>query len=490
MKKQIQLKRGLILLLATLLFALPTVPATPVSAAGETPALAIFACNLAFLDRVGIRVAVTADHTDGAVSLLVFTEGNGSYDYENRADEITDFSVETVRGVSCLVFDYTALAAKQMTDTVYFRAYTVKDETTYYSETQKYSVLQYAYNKLGKTGAAGSESLQALLTEMLSYGAAAQAYFDYHTERLATANFYQVSLTEGALIDGFTHGLYQEGETVTVTAPESDGVNDFTRWKNESSATVSESASFTYTVGTKNVTLTPVYGDDGGEPAIAFPATFTAQSYESDTIVNYWLYTPADPGENMPLIVYLHGGSGKGNDLTLLTNVDGFPKYLRDGDLGDVRAYVIMPQLPSGITGWTNAGADLIGLIGSVRSTYGIPSNKVSLTGHSMGGTGTWGVAAQYPKTFARIAPCSGSISNTTLNVSKLKSLPVRAFVGSADTIVSPDASINFVAALTEAGNTDATVTVFDGSTHFDVPALVYLDEDIGIVNWLAFGGG
>ena len=101
-----------------------------------------------------------------------------------------------------------------------------------------------------------------------------------------------------------------------------------------------------------------------------------------------------------------------------------------------------------------------------------------------MGGTGTWGVAAAYPATFAKIAPCSGSINNTTLNVNKLKNVPVRAFVGADDTIVSPDSSINFVASLKEAG-ADAEVTIFEGAGHFDIPALVYQDEDIGILDWL-----
>lgn len=49
----------------------------------------------------------------------------------------------------------------------------------------------------------------------------------------------------------------------------------------------------------------------------------------------------------MPLIVYLHGGSGKGDNLSLITSEDGFPKYLQSGELGDVRAYVLIPQLPS-----------------------------------------------------------------------------------------------------------------------------------------------
>ena len=222
--------------------------------------------------------------------------------------------------------------------------------------------------------------------------------------------------------------------------------------------------------------------------AAPIPATFTANSISTTNLetFRYWLYTPQNPTENMPLLIYLHGGSGKGDDLNLITNVDGFPKYLKDGELGSPAGYVVIPQLPASKKGWTDVGADLLELIVSVRNTYAISADKVSLTGHSMGGTGTWGIAAAYPKTFVRIAPCSGSIANSQLNVNKLKNVSVRAFVGSADTIVSPDASVSFVAALQEAGG-DAALTVFEGADHFAVPALTYLDEDIDILDWLLF---
>ena len=67
------------------------------------------------------------------------------------------------------------------------------------------------------------------------------------------------------------------------------------------------------------------------KPAAA--SSFRACSIKTNSLgeLKYWLYTPSDPTENMPLIVYLHGGSGKGDDLELITAVDGFPKYLRGG---------------------------------------------------------------------------------------------------------------------------------------------------------------
>jgi len=220
------------------------------------------------------------------------------------------------------------------------------------------------------------------------------------------------------------------------------------------------------------------------KPAAA--SSFRACSIKTNSLgeLKYWLYTPSDPTENMPLIVYLHGGSGKGDDLELITAVDGFPKYLRDGQLGDVRAYVIIPQLPSSQKGWANGASAVYELIQVTVSKFGIDEENISLTGHSMGGTGTWNLALSYPTLFARIAPLSGSVRVQPEYIEKLKNIPVWAFVGSADTIVPPDSSMEFVAALKEAGG-NAGITIFGNADHFTVPSLTYLDKDIDLISWL-----
>lgn len=219
------------------------------------------------------------------------------------------------------------------------------------------------------------------------------------------------------------------------------------------------------------------------------PASFTACSISTSQLgtFRYWLYIPSNPTENMPLIVYLHGGSGKGDDLNLITAVDGFPKYLQNGQLGDVRAYVLIPQLPSTQNGWIKAAGAISDLINQTVSDYKINRNNISLTGHSMGGTGTWNLACTYPNLFARIAPLSGSIRSTPDIIGKLKNIPVRAFVGSADTIVPPDSSKEVVAALKAAGG-NAEITVFNGADHFSVPSLTYLDTNIYLIGWLIGG--
>lgn len=210
-------------------------------------------------------------------------------------------------------------------------------------------------------------------------------------------------------------------------------------------------------------------------------SAFTACSSES---LHYWLYTPSNPTDHMPLIVYLHGGSGKGDHLDLITEADGFPKYLKDGELGDVRAYVIIPQCPSSQKGWTESNDALYALIQSVVSQFKIDNKRISLTGHSMGGTGVWSLAATYPDLFARIAPLSGSVRNVSETAAVLKSSKVWTFVGSADTIVPPESSIEVITELKAFGG-DASITIFEGADHFSVPALTYLDPSINLINWL-----
>jgi poly(3-hydroxybutyrate) depolymerase len=67
------------------------------------------------------------------------------------------------------------------------------------------------------------------------------------------------------------------------------------------------------------------------------PANMTQNVFTSTSggSIGYWLYTPANAKDNMPLIVYLHGGSGRGNDLNLVIN-GSLPKFLHDGTVKDI----------------------------------------------------------------------------------------------------------------------------------------------------------
>ncbi len=206
--------------------------------------------------------------------------------------------------------------------------------------------------------------------------------------------------------------------------------------------------------------------------------------YELKSLGNlqYYLYTPSNPTDNMPLIMYLHGGTNKKLDVQSLLTTDGFPKYLYDGYYSNLRAYVVIPKLANNYTGWADISDNLRDLIKNISTNYGTDMNKVSLTGHSMGGTGTYQVQIKLSNTFACIAPMSGSIKNTEENLNALSKTKIWAFVGTNDTIVDPTSTRTIIDSLKNKG-ANVRLTEFDGTDHFGVPSLGYKNSEF--INWL-----
>ena len=196
--------------------------------------------------------------------------------------------------------------------------------------------------------------------------------------------------------------------------------------------------------------------------------------------IGYWLYSPENSRPGLKLVVYLHGGSGKGSDASLVLQ-NGFPKLLKEGLLGRPNCYILIPQLSDEYRDWAEMQSDLFALLDDVTARFDI--DGICLTGHSMGGTATWTLALAAPERFCCIVPLSGSIQNTAENRAALSKLPVRAFVGSEDTIVSPRQSIAFIRAL-QKNNPNAQITVIPGADHFAVPD-AYTDEKYDILGWM-----
>ncbi len=214
-------------------------------------------------------------------------------------------------------------------------------------------------------------------------------------------------------------------------------------------------------------------------------ASFSECSMETENIsaFRYWLYEPSSPVPGMPLIVYLHGRSGKGEELRLITSVNGFPEYVESGKLGSLPAYVLIPQLPSSVSGWIKAAGDVDELVEAVVAEYEIDRDNISLTGHSMGGSGVWKFALRNSGLYSRFAPLSGSVVFRAENVERLKDKEIWAFVGALDTVVPPSSSTAMVSAIEEAGG-NAEITIFDDADHFAVPGLAYLG-DTPLIEWL-----
>ncbi len=258
-----------LLFLSLILAAVLSIFAIGAFAETDEPTLKIEAANLEFADSVYLVYAVSHEGVDAEnVKMLFFTEpqsGKDGYTLET-ADYYANLWQEgvTVLGKeNCTLFKNATLRAKNMADTVYARAYAEVDGEAYYSEPVKYSILQYAYNKLGKTGTASeNEALKTMLEEMLEYGAAAQMYAGYRTDRRADADFCEIKVDGGTLADGFAKGLYLPGESVTLVAPEKLDGKVFRAWQNLAGESVADTATAEITVSAQNETYVAVYGED------------------------------------------------------------------------------------------------------------------------------------------------------------------------------------------------------------------------------------
>jgi predicted peptidase len=125
----------------------------------------------------------------------------------------------------------------------------------------------------------------------------------------------------------------------------------------------------------------------------------------------YQVFVPADwtPKKKWPIILFLHGAGERGADGLVETEV-GIATAIRR-DRTRFPAIVVMPQCKPEMR-WTEpAMAELAmkSLEDARKEFHGDPAHTY-LTGLSLGGYGTWYLAAQYPRMFAAIVPICGGV--------------------------------------------------------------------------------
>ena len=222
------------------------------------PSLNIYKKNISYASEIYIMYAVSyegIDVTTNPVKMLFYNSVQDEYTPSTASYVVESTGSATISGVSCQIFASNGLAAKQMTDDIYARAYVEIAEETIYSDVVKYSVLEYYY-EIKEAGTVSTNILN-LLEAMVNYGAAAQTNFNYNTEKLANATYYKVNVENTVLPDGFTSGRFKAEEQVMLTAPEKEGYI-FTGWTNSNEELVSTDVTYTLTV-TQDETLTANY---------------------------------------------------------------------------------------------------------------------------------------------------------------------------------------------------------------------------------------
>ncbi|NNE36046.1 MAG: prolyl oligopeptidase family serine peptidase [Rhodothermales bacterium] len=197
-----------------------------------------------------------------------------------------------------------------------------------------------------------------------------------------------------------------------------------------------------------------VYGDDqlGNQKSARLDTQVKVQ-------MDYLLYLPKDydKQESWPLVLFLHGAGERGDDLELV-KVHGPPKLITEGK--DFPFIVVSPQCPK--ERWWEP-IELTALLDQIVKTHKVDEDRICVTGLSMGGFGSWRLAAYTPHRFAAIAPICGG--GETYWTRRFPHLPVWVFHGAKDTGVPLERSQEMVDALKKAGG-EPMLTVYPEAGH------------------------
>jgi predicted peptidase len=225
-----------------------------------------------------------------------------------------------------------------------------------------------------------------------------------------------------------------------------------------------------------------------GEPGKQQKRTYThkADTGASPRMLGYHLYLPADYGKaeakekKWPVMLFLHGAGERGDGKGDLDNVKkhGPPMLVEKKPNSPATQFIVIsPQCPKGQRWDVEA---LKGLLDEVVENHRADRERIYLTGLSMGGFGSWSMAAQYPDDFAAVAPICGG--GNTASADKIKHLPIWVFHGDKDTAVPLQKSQEMVDALKQAGAKQVEFTIYPGVGH---DSWVKAYDDSKLYEWL-----
>ena len=220
----------------------------------------------------------------------------------------------------------------------------------------------------------------------------------------------------------------------------------------------------------------------------AFPlfsfAQRTAESIDGPRgKIGFYQFLPphynSDKGTKHPLIIFLHGigekGTGSEEELKKI-NCCGIPKYINLGHPmeftwnGKTESFVVLyPQLYSRYGTWENYFIDA--MIAYAKRNLNIDTNRIFLTGLSLGGGGTWVYASSSvskAKQFAGIVPVvSPCFMTNGCNIANAD-LPIRAVHAMNDDKASPYCTINAIKSINDCGaKVHPNLIMYDNGGHY-----------------------
>lgn len=146
--------------------------------------------------------------------------------------------------------------------------------------------------------------------------------------------------------------------------------------------------------------------------------------------LQYLLFLPEGydkSAHHWPLILYLHGGSARGDDIAQMRKLGLTDKVEKDPKFPFI---VVSPQCRPGEI-WTDVEA-LGALLDEVARTHRVDLDRVYVSGHSMGGRGALYAAHKMPERFAAVLSLAPS-SPITAWAGNLARIPLWLFHGAND---------------------------------------------------------
>lgn len=186
-----------------------------------------------------------------------------------------------------------------------------------------------------------------------------------------------------------------------------------------------------------------------------------------------------DGGQKYPLVISLHGKSDNNENGPQI----GFARAFTKAENYKERPCLVLAPLcyqPHGATGggWNaKPGDECLALIKDlVKKLPIVDKDRIYVIGYSMGGYGTWRFLSEESRLFAAGVPVAGHGSAT----SKLRSMPIWAFHGDQDKIVSVDGARRAAEALKRSKK--FKYTEFEGDGHGIIGKVV---NDSKVHEWL-----
>ena len=205
------------------------------------------------------------------------------------------------------------------------------------------------------------------------------------------------------------------------------------------------------------------------------PQVLSIFSNIDDSEQPYGLYLPKDfkSDRKYPLVIMLHGAWS--NHRLALRRVFGKSNQGGETDVEATRYfppwddidYIVATPLARGTMGYQGvAEKDVYDVLADVERRFPIDSNRVYLTGLSMGGGGTLWIGLTRPDIWAAIAPvCPAPPREAEEFAPNALNIPVAIFQGGADPVVAPDSTRAWVKRLKDL-ETTVEYTEYPGVGH------------------------